>query len=76
MSDPSLVGRRVAVLATDGFEQSELERPVQALKDAGANVEIVSPKPGRSRGGSTTTRAAPCRSTAHWPTPIRPLMTR
>jgi hypothetical protein len=28
MSDPSLAGRRGAVLATDGFEQSELGRPV------------------------------------------------
>jgi protease I len=50
MSDPSLAGRRVAVLATDGFEQSELETPVQALKDAGASVEVVSPKPGRIQG--------------------------
>jgi protease I len=34
----------VAVLATDGFEQSELETPVHALKDAGAQVEVISPK--------------------------------
>jgi hypothetical protein len=32
----TLAGRKVAVLATDGFEQSELEKPVEALKAAGA----------------------------------------
>jgi protease I len=37
---------RVAVLATDGFEESELMEPVKALKDAGAMVSIVSPRPG------------------------------
>ncbi len=38
----TLKGKRVAVLATDGFEESELTQPVQALRDAGAAVEIVS----------------------------------
>jgi protease I len=38
---------RVAVLATDGFEESELMEPVKALKDAGAVVTIVSLKPGK-----------------------------
>jgi protease I len=33
---------RVAVLATDGFEESELMEPVNALKDAGAHVTILS----------------------------------
>jgi protease I len=37
---------RVAVIATDGFEESELTEPVRALKDAGARVEIVSTKRG------------------------------
>jgi protease I len=41
---------RVAVLATDGFEESELTEPVRALKDAGATVTIVSLKPGEIRG--------------------------
>ena len=45
-----LNGRRVAVLATDGFEQSELEKPVEALKAAGATVEVVSPKSGQIQG--------------------------
>jgi protease I len=37
-----LSGLRVAVLATDGFEDVELLEPVKALKDAGAVVTIVS----------------------------------
>src|SRR5437660_5587675 len=36
---------RVAVLATDGFEETELTEPVRALKDAGAEVIILSLKP-------------------------------
>lgn len=45
-----LNGKRVAILATEGFEQSELEQPRDALKAAGATVEIVSPKSGEIRG--------------------------
>jgi protease I len=40
----SLEGKKVAILATDGFEQLELTRPWEALTRAGAKVEIVSPK--------------------------------
>ena len=50
MPDQTLAGRKIAVLATDGFEQSELEKPVEALKAAGAQVEIVSPKAGQIQG--------------------------
>lgn len=42
-----LSGIRVAVIAVDGFEESELTEPVQALKDAGAEVHIVSEKKGK-----------------------------
>ena len=38
-----LLNKRIAILAADGFEQSELERPMHALEEAGANVSIVSP---------------------------------
>jgi protease I len=37
-----LNGFRVAVLATDGFEEPELTEPVKALREAGAHVTIVS----------------------------------
>jgi protease I len=45
-----LSGFRVAVLATDGFEESELTEPVAALRDAGAHVTIVSLKTGDIQG--------------------------
>lgn len=46
----NIQNKKVAVLATDGFEQSELEKPVAALKDAGAQVEIISLKSGKIKG--------------------------
>src|SRR3989440_1067712 len=45
-----LTDMRVAVLATDGFEESELTEPVKALQDAGAQVTILSLKPGQIQG--------------------------
>lgn len=39
-----LKGRTIAVLATDGVEQVELTEPVKALKEAGAEVKVVSDK--------------------------------
>ena len=42
-----LDGKRVAILATDGFEQSELFQPLRALKGAGAEVDIISLKKGK-----------------------------
>jgi protease I len=50
MADQKLNGKTVAVLATDGFEQSELEKPIAALKAAGAKVDVVSPKGGQIQG--------------------------
>ncbi|MGA0600191.1 type 1 glutamine amidotransferase domain-containing protein [Caulobacter sp. KR2-114] len=50
MVGDTLHGRKVAVLATDGFEQVELTRPVEALKAAGAQVEVIAPKAGRIQG--------------------------
>ena len=45
-----LKGRRIAVLATDGFEKVELTIPVAALRSAGAEVDIVSLSRGAIRG--------------------------
>src|SRR5215510_3594094 len=45
-----LSGFRVAVLATDGFEDTELTEPVKALREAGARVTILSPKAGEIQG--------------------------
>lgn len=45
-----LSGRTVACLACEGFEQSELLSPVEALRNAGAEVHVISPKKGKIRG--------------------------
>jgi protease I len=45
-----LADYRVAVLATDGFEETELTEPVKALQNAGARVTILSLKSGRIQG--------------------------
>jgi protease I len=36
-----LTGKRIAILAEDNFEDSELTEPLRAMKDAGARVSIV-----------------------------------
>src|SRR5690349_15957432 len=45
-----LSGKKIAILATNGFEQSELEVPRDTLKEAGATVEIVSLQAGEITG--------------------------
>lgn len=42
-----LKGKKVAILATDGFEESELSQPLQELKNQGATAHIVSIKSGQ-----------------------------
>ena len=46
----SLAGYKVAILAVDGFEQAELVEPQKALKAAGAEVHVISQKPGQIQG--------------------------
>ena len=45
-----LSGRKVAILALDGFEQVELTGPRQALQDAGATTTLVSMNHGQVQG--------------------------
>jgi len=46
----SLRGVRVAILAMDGFEQVELTLPAARLRKEGAEVRVISLRPGRIRG--------------------------
>lgn len=48
--DKQLIGKRVAILATHGFEESELKSPKAALEQAGAEVHVVSPESGTIKG--------------------------
>jgi protease I len=43
MASSSLRGRSIAVLATDGFEYSELTEPKRLLEEAGAEVRVIAP---------------------------------
>ena len=45
-----LQGKKVALVATNGFEQAELEVPRDKLRAAGAVVDVISLKPGEIRG--------------------------
>lgn len=45
-----LNGMKVAILAAEGFEQSELIEPRKALQDAGAETQVVSPAKGEVQG--------------------------
>src|SRR2546421_8279993 len=46
MKARTLEGLRVAILATDGVEQSELTEPRKALDEAGATIMLIAPKAG------------------------------
>jgi len=45
-----LTGKKVAILATNGFEQSELLEPKKMLEEAGAETVVVSPESGEIKG--------------------------
>jgi deglycase len=45
-----LDGKRIAFLATDGVEQVELAEPLKAVKDEGAEVDVISLKKGEFQG--------------------------
>ncbi len=46
----TLAGKRYAILSETNFEQDELFEPAKALKNAGARVDIVSPRAGEIQG--------------------------
>ena len=48
------MAKRIMILATDGFEQSELEKPKRNLEEAGFETVVVSPKAGEIKGWQHT----------------------
>ena len=46
----NLTGKKIAILATHGFEQSELLQPQSALQDAGSETKVVSLERGKIKG--------------------------
>ena len=53
------MAKRIMILATDGFEQSELEKPKQNLEDAGFETVVVAPKAGEIKGWQHTDWGTP-----------------
>src|SRR5579862_983806 len=47
MSETSLSNKKIAILATDYFEERELTSPMGALEACGATVEVVAPHAGQ-----------------------------
>ncbi|MEJ6395148.1 type 1 glutamine amidotransferase domain-containing protein [Gymnodinialimonas sp. 2305UL16-5] len=47
---PNINHAKILILSTHGFEQSELEVPLQKLRATGANVQVASPVDGEIRG--------------------------
>ena len=45
-----LSGKKVAILAADGFEEVELTKPKKALEDAGARTSVISIKSAKIQG--------------------------
>ena len=49
-----LTGKKIAILATDGFEQVELTEPKKALEEAGATTHVIAPESGSIKGWNHT----------------------
>ncbi|MGA8108600.1 MAG: type 1 glutamine amidotransferase domain-containing protein [Acidobacteriaceae bacterium] len=49
----TLEGKKIAILATDGFEQVELTQPKKALEDAGAQTVVIAPHSGAIKAWKT-----------------------
>ena len=50
----TLEGKKIAIIATDGFEESEFTVPKEALEKAGAKTEVISLKPGKIKAWAHT----------------------
>ncbi|MGH8093048.1 MAG: DJ-1/PfpI family protein, partial [Candidatus Sulfotelmatobacter sp.] len=50
MPETQLPGLKIAILATDGFEEAELTQPRAALEEAGAKTILISPKDNEIQG--------------------------
>ena len=63
-NEQSLKGKRVAIIATDGFEQAELLEPWESCsRTPGPPLRSSPPRPAKSKAGTTPTGARKFRST-------------
>ena len=75
MSEHNIAGKKVAFLLTDGVEQVELTSPWNAVKEAGGEPTLVSPKSGKLQGYDGTEKGRRSTSTSPWPRPTPPTST-
>jgi protease I len=62
IGEKKLYNRRVAILATHGVEESELVQPREALENAGAQVDLISPEGGHVRPWRDNSWCSPYKS--------------
>ena len=51
---PKIADAKIAILATDGYERSELRKPLEELREKGAEVHVISPQDGEIRSWDKT----------------------
>jgi protease I len=56
---PSINQSRILIMATHGFEQSELVKPLEQLRAKGAKVEVAAPETGQIKGWQDKDWAGP-----------------
>ena len=54
MTNAALAGKKIAILVDKGFEQVEMTEPRKALREAGAETDLISPKSGKVKGWQHT----------------------
>ena len=69
---PKIKNAKILIIATDGFEQSELDVPRQKLAAVAQLVHVAAPKERKAKetrlpAGKITTGVSPCKSTPSWP---------
>ena len=47
---PAIANSKILIMATHGFEESELFKPLEELKARGAMVQLSAPEAGRIKG--------------------------
>ena len=56
---PAIANSKILIMATHGFEESELLKPLEELKAKGATVHVASPRRARSKAGGIRIGANP-----------------
>ena len=61
---PAIANSKILIMATHGFEESELFKPLEELKARGAKVQVAAPEAGEIKGWQHKDWVSRCRSTS------------